>query len=128
MRPRPSEVIAGVRAILAETIAPELTSEHAKARLAEIRAVLAQIDWDNRGFDLITGTEAVSRELRRARGFVDVDLPAPPAELTTAAYEEYQGRLAETAIVTLHGLRAHIADEPADGEARAIYRALLESL
>ncbi|MBA4857503.1 hypothetical protein IU443_12620 [Nocardia farcinica] len=128
MRPRPSEVIAGIRAILAETIAPELTSEHAKARLTEIRAVLAQIDWDGHGFDLVARTAAMSHALHRARGYVDGDLPAPPAEPTAAGYEEYQRQLAETAIVALAGLRARLAAEPADDEARTIYRALLESL
>lgn len=128
MRPRPSEIIAGVRAILAETIAPELTSEHARSRLAEIRAVLAQIDWENIGFELMARTESLSRELRNARRFVDVDLPEPPTEKTADAYQRYHEQLSATATAALAALRAHLSARPADDASRAAYRALLESL
>ncbi|WP_051163601.1 hypothetical protein [Nocardia brevicatena] len=128
MRPRPSEIIAGVRAVLAETIAPELTSEHARSRLAEIRAVLAQIDWDSIGFELMARTESLSRELRNARRFADVGVPEPPTEKTADAYRRYHEQLAAAATVALAALRAHLSARPADDEARAAYRALLESL
>ena len=47
MRPSPAEVLAGIRRILKDVIAPEIGSELARLRLAEIRAVLAQVDWNN---------------------------------------------------------------------------------
>ncbi|MDT3445630.1 MULTISPECIES: hypothetical protein [unclassified Pseudofrankia] len=47
MRPTPAETIAGVRAVLRDVIEPEVRSDFARARLREIRAVLAQIDWDD---------------------------------------------------------------------------------
>lgn len=52
MRPTPAEVISGVRRILADVIDPEIRSEYARARLREVRAVLAQLDWDNAGLGM----------------------------------------------------------------------------
>lgn len=128
MRPLPSEIIAGVRAILAETIAPELTTEHARSRLAEIRAVLAQIDWDNSGFELISRTERLSGALRDARPFTDVELPDAPIEKNAAAYQRYHEQLAACATSVLAALRPRSAARPVDNEARAAYRAILEAL
>ncbi len=65
MKPLPSEVIAGIRRILKETIEPELTSGHAKSRLGEIRAVLAQVDWDDAGFALAARNRAIAEVLGR---------------------------------------------------------------
>ncbi|MGQ4599642.1 hypothetical protein [Nocardia sp. R6R-6] len=127
MRPLPSEIIAGVRAVLAETIAPELTTEHARSRLAEIRAVLAQIDWDNSGFELISQTERLSGALRDARPFAGVELPDAPMEKNAAAYQRYHEDLAACATSVLAALRTPAADRP-DDEARVAYRAILEAL
>ncbi|WP_280420508.1 hypothetical protein [Nocardia carnea] len=128
MRPLPSEIIAGVRAVLAETIAPELTTEHARSRLAEIRAVLAQIDWDNSGFDLISRTERLSAALRAARRFTEAELPDAPIERNAAAYQRYHEELAACATSVLAALRTRAADRPVGDDVRAAYRAILEAL
>jgi hypothetical protein len=47
VRPTPAEVIAGVRRVLRDVVEPEVGSEYARSRLREVRAVLAQIDWDD---------------------------------------------------------------------------------
>jgi hypothetical protein len=47
MRPTPAEVIAGVRRVLRDVVEPEVGSEYARTRLREVRAVLAQLDWDD---------------------------------------------------------------------------------
>jgi hypothetical protein len=128
VRPRPSEIIAGVRAVLAETIAPELTSEHARSRLAEVRAVLAQIDWDSVGFDLMERAESLARVLREARRFADVELPEAPAEKNPDVYQRYYEQLATSATSVLTALRTQLAARPADDEVRTAYRAILEAL
>lgn len=47
MRPSPADVITGVRRILKDVVGPEVASEYARSRLAEVRAVLAQVDWND---------------------------------------------------------------------------------
>ena len=47
MRPTPAEAIAGVRRILRDVVEPEVALDYARSRLREVRAVLAQIDWDD---------------------------------------------------------------------------------
>jgi len=47
MRPTPAETITQVRRLLKEVIGPDLQSDYARGRLAEIRAILAQMEWDN---------------------------------------------------------------------------------
>lgn len=65
MKPSPSEVIAGVRQILKETIEPELQSDHARSRLQEIRAVLAQVDWDDAAYVLTERNRVLLDALQR---------------------------------------------------------------
>jgi hypothetical protein len=47
MRPTPAETITQVRRLLKEVIEPDLQSDYARGRLGEIRAVLAQMEWNN---------------------------------------------------------------------------------
>lgn len=65
MKPLPSDVIAGVRQILKETIEPELQSDHARSRLQELRAVLAQIDWDDAAYVLTERNRVLLDALQR---------------------------------------------------------------
>lgn len=60
MQPTPAEVIHGVRKILKEVIQPHVDSPYALARLAEIRAVLAQVDWDNALYQVMQHNAAVA--------------------------------------------------------------------
>jgi hypothetical protein len=71
MRPTPAEVIAGVRRILKEAIEPELTSDYARSRLTEIRAVLAQVDWDDSATALARGNAEVAALAERAMEFIE---------------------------------------------------------
>lgn len=64
MRPTPAEVISGVRRILADVVDPEVRSEYARARLREVRAVLAQLDWDNAGLGLQSDVARMRQLLR----------------------------------------------------------------
>ncbi|MFI7195158.1 hypothetical protein ACIBQ0_35975 [Nocardia nova] len=129
MRPRPSEVVAGIRSILAETIGPELSSEHARSRLAEIRAVLAQIDWDNVGFALTARSAELARWLERAGQHVgEVVVPNRPETENYAVYERYYEELAELAVQVLGRLRTHLDEQPGDEPARHAYRGLLAAV
>jgi hypothetical protein len=129
MRPRPSEVVSGIRSVLAETIGPELGSEHARARLAEIRAVLAQIDWDDAGFALLARSVELARWLERAgehiRGIAVPDRPEPESY---AAYERYYEKLAELAVQVLSQLRAHLDEQSDDEPVRTVYLGLLAAV
>jgi hypothetical protein len=127
VRPSPAEIIAGVRAILADTIAPELRSDHARSRLSEIRAVLAQIDWDNAGFVLRARTTELALRLSAAGPWVPVELPAPPQLETFEEVQRYWEQLAAVAVGVLERLSAHLETHH-DDAALEVYRALLAAL
>lgn len=80
MRPTPSETISGVRRILKEVIEPDLRTEYARTRLREIRAVLAQVDWDDAGLRLRRDDAVLSGLLTEIRAWVDAR-PDPGPEL-----------------------------------------------
>src|SRR5690349_18226808 len=73
MRPTPAEVILGVRRILKDVIEPEVGSEYARARLAEVRAVLAQVDWDDSLTTLARDNATVADLARRAGSWIRAD-------------------------------------------------------
>ena len=127
MRPRPSEVIAGIRKILADTVAPELSSDHARSRLAEIRAVLAQVDWDDVAFTQKSRAVAL-RECLESTGWITAALPQPPAEESLAGYLHYRNALDAIAIDVLDRIDSHLDDHPQDDNVRAIRERLLEAL
>jgi hypothetical protein len=82
MRPTPAEVIAGVRRILKDVVEPEVGSEYARSRLREIRAVLAQVDWDDAAFHLRRECDSLQDQLVAARSWI----AAEPQRL--AAFEQ----------------------------------------
>lgn len=73
MRPTPAELISHARRVLRDVVEPELTSEHARARLNEVRALLAQVDWDNAGIKLMHTTKALRETLSDFRSWVNND-------------------------------------------------------
>ncbi|MFC4000170.1 hypothetical protein ACFS2C_02750 [Prauserella oleivorans] len=73
MRPTPAELITHVRRVLRDVVEPELTSEYARARLTEVRAVLAQVDWDNAGLQVRSTATALRETLAEFRVWVDAD-------------------------------------------------------
>jgi hypothetical protein len=76
MRPTPNELVAGVRRILKEVIEPELVSDHARQRLAEVRAALAQVDWDEAGLRLAAATASRREFLTAMRDWCHADASA----------------------------------------------------
>jgi hypothetical protein len=73
MRPTPAETISGIRRILRDVVEPEVGSEYARARLREVRAVLAQIDWDNAGIRLNQDALALQALLRDCHAWISAD-------------------------------------------------------
>lgn len=128
MRPRPSEIITGIRAVLADTIAPELNSEHARSRLAEIRAVLAQVDWDNAGFALQKRCGSLAAALTQAQQWTRQAVPAAPTQHSFDAYQQYWEQLATHAVAAQETLGSHVAAQPDDRPAAQAYRQLLNAL
>jgi hypothetical protein len=128
MRPKPSELIAGIRAILADTIAPGLTDDHARSRLDEIRAVLAQVDWDDSAFALKARTSTLALRLKAADAWTPDHLPAAPEVESFAAYQQYWEALGAQAIGVLTRLADHLVEHPQDAVASVIYRELLAVL
>ncbi len=128
MRPKPSELIAGIRAILADTIAPGLTDDHARSRLDEIRAVLAQVDWDDSAFTLKARASTLVLRLRAAAAWTLDDLPEAPEVESFDAYQQHWEALGFLAIGTLTRLADHLVEHPHDAVARVIYRELLAAL
>lgn len=128
MRPRPSEIITGIRAVLADTIAPELNSEHARSRLAEIRSVLAQVDWDNAGFALQKQCCSLAAALTQGQQWTRQAVPVAPTQHSFDAYQQYWEQLAKLAVAAQETLSSHVAAHPDDQPAARAYRQLLSSL
>lgn len=138
MRPLPSEVIAGVRRILKETIEPELTSAHARARIGEVRAVLAQVDWDDAAFALAARTHDLARVLGRISEWRVADpvrrAAFPPVtvvaaeEETLAAHQAAYERLAAAAAAVVEPLATWVTEHPDDERARELRAELVTAL
>lgn len=128
MRPTPSEIIAGVRSILADTIGPELADDHARSRLAEIRAVLAQVDWDDAGFALKARATALALRLTEAGQWAPDALPAAPEVESFAAYQQYWEALCDKAVQVLERIAEYLVEHPRDSVASATNQSLLSAL
>ncbi|KOS58197.1 hypothetical protein [Rhodococcus rhodochrous] len=138
MRPLPSEIIAGVRRILKESIEPELASGHARAKLREVRAVLAQVDWDDAGFVLSARNRSLTDALREIESWRVEDsvrsamLPesavVPPAADCLAAHQACYEQLAASAVALVEPLSDWIAAHPEDARAVRLNRDLLAAL
>lgn len=129
MRPTPAETIAGIRRILRDVVEPEVGSEYARQRLREVRAVLAQIDWDDAALRLRRRDEGLRGLLAETRAWIEAaperreafadllprlagpDEPVPEelAELNDA-YARHAAALTEVAGRLASWLRAHPED------------------
>lgn len=138
MRPLPSEVIAGVRRILKDTIEPELVSGHARSRLVEVRAVLAQLDWDDAAFTLAARNRALAGALgeiaawraaepARSAAIPDTEVVRPEQE-TLAAHQAAYVLLAAAAVALVEPLETWLSEHPADEQARGLRQGLLAAL
>jgi hypothetical protein len=70
VQPTPAEVIQGVRRILRDVVEPHVDSPYARSRLAEVRAVLAQVDWNDSLTHLAQDNVAVGMLAEEARGWL----------------------------------------------------------
>lgn len=125
MRPRPSEIVTGVRAILKDVIGPELSSEHAKSRLSEVRAVLAQVDWDNAGFALAARNAALLKGLADAQEWSGQELPGWPENDDFEAHQLLYEKLAMLLIEALQLVRLKRMQKPDDGDLRELHDQLI---
>jgi hypothetical protein len=137
MRPRPSELIGGVRSILKETIEPELSSEHAKARLREVRALLAQVDWDEAGFTLVRRNESLRAGLEsldawRLEDPIRHGIEAPPlpeeSDASFSAQQDCYEALASNAVIWVRELSTWTAHHGADPSVDRMLRVLAAAL
>lgn len=76
MRPSPDEVIAGVRAILKQDIAPAL-SPPAQAQFKRVMAVLRDGRWNEAAFDLLRENAEFSRLARDCAASLDRESDLP---------------------------------------------------
>lgn len=135
MKPTPAELIAGIRQVLDDEIEPDLQSEDARATLREIRARLAQVDWDDAGFQLaarnraLAGALAAAQTWRASHPSALPDAAVPPEAGATFAeqqrrYEQLAGRVAELA----RPLTAWTRANPDDTEGRELLRMVVQAL
>lgn len=73
MRPTPAEIIVGVRRILREVVEPDVKSDYARAAVRDVRAVLAQVDWDDAGVRLLRENATLHRILLDCRDWISTD-------------------------------------------------------
>jgi hypothetical protein len=125
MRPTPQEVIDGARAVLKDVVAPDLRSDHARARLDEVRIALAQVDWNDAGFTLAARNRVLAAGLADAGPWatgISLDLPDVDSfDAHQATYERLAGEL----VAVLAGLREHLADRPDDAESASLRERLV---
>lgn len=140
MRPTPAETIAGVRRILRDVVEPEVGSEYARARLREIRAVLAQVDWNDAALRMRAETETHQHMLREIDRWAAADperreqlgtATMPPLPTSHASFAELAevhtavaGHLTEAVDRLAAWCRAH----PTDREARDLRTHLINTL
>lgn len=140
MRPTPAETIAGVRRILRDVVEPEVASDYARSRLREVRAVLAQIDWDDAALTVRRTTArqrtalaqvqdwaAASPERRAAFG----GLEPPPVGGVDAPFADVvaeQSAVAAVLVDAIGLLNLWEAGHPGDGAVEDLRLVLLRSV
>jgi hypothetical protein len=145
MRPTPAEVIAGVRRVLRDVVEPEVASDYARSRLREVRAVLAQLDWDDAALSvrrqqdtmlgLLNGArEWIAGDGARASAFGDLFPRLSSADAETEGAEtlaELNAAHATTAALVVEvgdALAAWTREHPEDTGALDVRRRLLSGL
>ena len=128
MRPSPQELVDGIRRVLKEVVEPELTSDHARQRLAETRAALAQVDWDDVGLLLAQRTSflrEILAGLLRAGLLVPAGLLDDPIGTTYAVLAAQQSAFSNAIVTMLPAMEAAAATDPT---VQALRGALLKAL
>jgi hypothetical protein len=120
MRPTPAEVVAGVRRILSEVVAPEVTSDYAASRLRAVLAVLADVDWDNAPLQVVQDNHDL-RTLLEGCGSWVADDPG-----RAAALADYGATVRAGLTEPKPELAANLGSFADANELNATYRRLLE--
>lgn len=143
MRPTPTELIAHVRRILRDVIEPELSSPYARSRLAEVRAALAQVEWDDAGLKLAGTAAALRGLLLRCQDWIESDearkahfartlpvLATMPdvAPDDFAGWNETRARYEEVVIALIDPLEDWLVTGRDDGTGQTLRRELLETV
>jgi hypothetical protein len=143
VRPTPSEVVQGVRRILRDVIEPDLASEHARKQLRQIRAVLAQVDWNDAGFALAERNGRLADALMDLRRWIEQapqrisdfavaapalqDIAAPEVD-TFDSQAEWERRLSAAAVAIVDPLADWFARFPDDRDLDALRRRVLDTV
>jgi hypothetical protein len=136
-------VVQGVRRILRDVIEPDLASEHVRKQLRQIRAVLAQVDWNNAGFALAERNRRLADALIDLRRWVEQDpqrmsafAAARPAMQDIAAPEvdtfdsqaEWERRLSAAAVAVVDPLADWLARFPDDRDLHVLRQRVLDTV
>ena len=129
MRPTPAELAAGVRALLRETVRPELAADERRHQFRRLMAVLRDVRWDEAAFDLLKENAALEDMLRDCiASQPSSEAPWPPAIHQALRETSQPGSFAE-ANARNHTLRdaacAAIAVASSDKGGRRVLRATL---
>jgi hypothetical protein len=73
MKPTPQQLIDGVRSRLREVIAPELVSDHARAEIRRVMAVLRDVDWNDAAFITMRENVALEGILADVNAWIEAD-------------------------------------------------------
>lgn len=110
MRPTPAEVIDGVRRILKDVIEPELGSEYARSRLREVRAVLAQVDWNDAAATVFTEQERYAAALATAGEWAAAAPGRAPLLEVLAPVDAVRGLAFDDVVAARDGAAARLVD------------------
>ena len=139
VHPTPAETIRGVRQILKDIVEPHVSSDYARSRLREIRAVLATFDWDDPATGVRHEIACLRRVLDDAREWARGDearaaalaealggeLPQEPAaDSRFEAVCAYRDDVAQRVIRATDRLRDWSRSHPGDGTDTVLSRAL----
>jgi hypothetical protein len=138
VRPQPSEIIGAVRGVLKEVRA-QVATEAGRARLDEVRAVLAQVDWDDAGFELATRTRDLAsvlddiaawrdRDPARCAALPELEPVLLPAEQTYAGHQAAYVAAARAVVALVVPMAEWLADHPCDREAAGLHARLVAAV
>ena len=144
MNPTPAEIIDGVRRILKDVVEPHVESPYALSRLAEVRAVLTQVDWNNSLPNIVEHNSTLAKLGQQALDWLESLSEQPPNVeslesalrtlltepiMTVASFERHNARrhewdshMVRCSNALLDWLKVHPEDEQAKGLLDSIYQ------
>lgn len=138
MNPSPQQAIDGVRRVLSDVIAPALADDVALAAVRDIRALLAQYDWNDVVPDMAERNVAGARLVQLCATWLETMPGTAASQLSDAAMAMTQMPAAaryahhveraegiDALLLGTHALaRTVLADDPHDAAARAVRDAI----